>query len=528
MKGIDILINMINMIADLIISIFNNIINVLEKLTNVPNIIQGIVIALLTILIPLAIAILADVYQRRREKKIEFIDLDLHVILDHVFKIKLIILYLFLIFLPIFFWEISLQWAKLVEIILSFFGILLIIKIIIKIYYWVKGNVFKYRFSYLENLKNYSDLEIVYRSVWQAKNINIQNEREFFKIFSITIDQLSKSTKKNLKTISKLLNDFYNFINNRSIAFLVIPEDVFPKILDWHFKVWQKKYELLGKKDKLSERSNYNEILRILNDIFNKIEERSLKERMAYSFFEHFEKHTEHYNKKLVENNKERYYYRNSLFSIFCRVFFENVAKSPEKYDIWERYFPEGWKIKKGNYEKNIITRELCNKFLQWARDIVLSDKKELARDLGNISSNLFPEVEPSLWITILLLFVFSRYEDNRMKMKSLIEIKHSWDFGPIWRVRIRGLSNSNGESIRKMDEVMQVIDEAETKNTFELAFQLFKEQFSKENLEKYLKSLQDLEVEYKEDPEKENERSYLLYAFERMLGFLNSQGNTR
>jgi len=282
-----------------------------------------------------------------------------------------------------------------------------------------------------------------------------------------------------------------------------------------------KKYKLLGKESKLDKRSNYNEILRILNDIFNKIEERSFKERMAYSFFEHFEKHTEHYKEKLVENNKKRYYI-DSLFNIFCRVFFENVAKSPEKYDIWEDYFPEGWKIKKSNYEKNIIARKLCSKFLQWARDIVLSDKKELAPDLGDISSNLFPEVEPSLWITILLLFVYSRYKDNRMKMKSLIEIEHSWDFGPIWRVRIRDLSNSNGEAIRKMDEAMQLADEAEMKKTFELAWLLFREQFSKENLEKYIKSLKELEPEYKEDFEKENKRLRLLNVFNEMLKFLN------
>jgi len=34
----------------------------------------------------------------------------------------------------------------------------------------------------------------------------------------------------------------------------------------------------------------------------------------------------------------------------------------------------------------------------------------------------------------------------------------------------------------------MQLAEEAEMKNTFELACLLFKEQFSKENLEKYIK----------------------------------------
>jgi hypothetical protein len=488
-----------------------------EELNTFSILAQNIGIAFIAILIPIAMAIFRDK---------DFGVLDTYVILDWVVNSKKLFASLGMILFIPFIWYITNNvFINSIGLLLWLFGIYIILKILGNCYKWIKGHKMNLRFNYLETLKNIQDMEESWHSVWQTKNVNIQNEREFFKIFSITIDQLSKSTKKNLKTISKLLNDFYNSINNRSIAFLVIPEDVFPKILDWHFKIWQKKYKLSGKESKLDKRSNYNEILRILNDIFNKIEERSFKERMAYSFFEHFEKHTEHYKKKLVENNKKRYYI-DSLFSIFCRVFFENVAKSPEKHDIWEHYFPEGWKIKKSNYEKNIITRELCSKFLQWARDIVLSDKKELARDLGNISSNLFPEVEPSLWITILLLFVYSRYKDNRMKMKSLIEIEHFWDFGPIWRVRIRDFSSSNGEAIRKMDEAMQLAEEAEMKNTFELACLLFREQFSKENLEKYIKSLKELEPEYKEEPEKEKKRLYLLYAFNKMLKFLIKQND--
>ncbi len=433
-----------------------------------------------------------------------------------------------ILFIPFIWYITNNVFINSIGLLLWLFGIYIILKILGNCYKWIKGQKMNLRFNYLETLKNIQDMEESWHSVWQTKNVNIQNERKFFKIFSTTIDQLSKSKKKNLKTISKLLNDFYNIINNRSIAFLVIPEDVFPKILDWHFKVWQKEYELLDKKlldkkGKLDKWSNYSEISRILNDILSNIEERSLIERGSYSFFNYFKKHAEHYKKELVERNKTHYYYIDSLFNIFCRVFFENIEKSSEKHDIWKHYFPEEWKIKKSNYEKNIITRKLCIKFLQWARDIVLDDKKEFARGLGNVSSNIFPDVEPSLWIIILLLFVFSHYKDNRMKMKSLIEIEHSWDFGPIWRVRIRDLSNSNEESIRKMDKTA---DEAETKNTFKLACLLFREQFSKENLEKYIKSLKELEPEYKEEPEKEKKRLYFLYAFNKMLKFLIKQNN--
>ena len=491
----------------------------LSKINNFPNIIQGIGLALLTILIPLAIAILADIYQKRREENKEFTYLDLHVILDNVFNIKLLILSVFLIFLPILFWDILTGLDILIAINLTYIGILLVIGIIIKVYFWIKGNVFGFRFSYLKKLKNYNDLETVWSSVWQVKNINIQNERKFFQIFFSTVNRLLNLAEKseNFKTISKLLNDFYNFINNRSIA--ALNEDIFPKILDWHFNFWRKEYELLDKKlldkkGKLDEWSNCREISRILDVIFDNIEERSLKESIAHSFFIHLKRHAEHYKKELVEGNKTHYSYIDSLLSIFCRVFFENIEKSPKKHDIWKHYFPEEWKITKNNFERkeNIISKILLSKFLQWARNIILEEKKEFALDLGNVSSNLFPEVEPSLWINIILLFAFSHYKDNRMKMKFIIRIEHSWGFRLIGRIRI----GDNEESLKKMEE-------AEIKNTFELAFQLFKKQFSKDNLEKYIKSLKELDSEYKEDPEKEKERLRLLDAFNEMLKFLDS-----
>jgi len=520
------LINMLDRVTDLIISILNNIINALEKLDNVPNIIQGIGMALLTILIPLAIAILTEVYQKRRNnKKIGFVDLDLRLILDYIFKIKFIISYVILIFFPMFFWSMWFGWPKFAEIVISSIGIYLIIKTIIDIYKWIKGSekdVFRFRFSYLKKLKNHNDLEVNYRSVWQASEVKNEYAVKFLTIFSSAIDRLLKSAEKNknLETLSKLLNNFYDSINNYLIV--VINEYIFPKILDWHFKIWQKEYalldiKLLGKKDKLNKWSNYEEILRVLDDILSNIEERSLKEGKANSFFVHFEKHAERYKEKLVKNNERRHYYIDHLFDIFCRVFFKNIEKSPKKRDIWEHYFPKGWKIKKSNYGKNIITKKLCSNFLEWARDIVLNDKKEFARDLGEISSNLFSEVEPSLWIDILLLFCFSHYKDNKSKMKSILDIEYSWDFRIIGRIRV----GDDKESLKKIEEI-------EIKNTFELAFQLFKGQFSKDNLEKYIKSLRELELEYKEDSKKEEKRLKLLNTLEKMLDFLENQENKK
>ena len=349
--GEEILLNMtINMISNLFIFI----IATLDKLNNLPNIIQGIGLALLTILIPLAIAVLADIYQKRKDKEKEFVYLDLHVILDNVFNIKLLILSVFLIFLPMFFWDILIGSYRLIAIILTSIGIILVTVIIIKVYRWIKGSIFDFRFFYLKKVKKHDDLGIVWKSIWEVTKIDILDEKEFCKIFFSKIDHLLGLPQNSLKITSKLLNDFYNYISKRSIFLLLEPNITFTRILEWHFKIWQNKYIYIKKyldgKDKSKSSFNYSEILRVLDSILSNIEERSFKEAEAFSFFIHFKKHAEKYKDELVGNGN-KHYYISYLFDLFYRVFFKNIEKInfSEKRLIWDQCFPKEWKISKTN-----------------------------------------------------------------------------------------------------------------------------------------------------------------------------------
>jgi len=103
--------------------------------------------------------------------------------------------------------------------------------------------------------------------------------------------------------------------------------------------------------------------------------------------------------------------------TFFTKCFFENIAKSTEKNDIWEHYFPKEWKITKNNLEnkKNIIAKISRYKFLQWAQVRIWQAKEEFDRDLDDISRNLFPEVEPIIRARILI-FIFTGYGRNRVK----------------------------------------------------------------------------------------------------------------
>ena len=478
------------------------ILTALEELNSLPNIFLAISITLLTILIPLAIAILTDVYQKRRDQKAEFTNLDLHVILDHIFKIKRLLISVALIFLPTLLWEISSGPFRLVETILSFTGIFFVAKTILDVYYWIKGNVFKFRFSYLRNLKNCDDMETVWRSVWEAENINIQNERQFFRVFSSTVDQLSKTDKES-KTISKLLNDFANFINNRSIMFLGVRKVVFPKILQWHSKVWHKE-RAYSKQKKLERWSVYDEVLRALDSIIKRITERVLKKRESYSFFRHLKSHSD------IHKNEEEYL--THLFTIFYHVYFENVESSPARYNIWKRCFPLEWKITKSNLqdENNYISAMSLYQFLPWAQERIWKSEEELDKKLNEISNNLFPEVDPIIWSKVLI-FRFSPHDPNN-RIKSVIE--RPWNFGQVGRAKMYW-----GHPEGSQPQMMKSQRESELRNTFELAIMLFKDTFSKESLESYIKNLE--EMKYEEDSSEEKKRLILLDIFTKMSNFL-------
>jgi uncharacterized integral membrane protein len=82
-----------------IVTVFLGFFDQLKTWNSLPYFLQNIGLASLGILIPLAVAILTDVLQAKKNKEeADFADLDLHVILDHVFSIRKLVLYAFITF----------------------------------------------------------------------------------------------------------------------------------------------------------------------------------------------------------------------------------------------------------------------------------------------------------------------------------------------------------------------------------------------------------------------------------------------
>jgi hypothetical protein len=73
--------------------------------------------------------------------------------------------------------------------------------------------------------------------VWETEKINLEDETEYLRIFSSTVERLFKA--ENPALISKLLNDFDSFAKNRSILSLLRSDEIFPEILEWSHKAWQ-------------------------------------------------------------------------------------------------------------------------------------------------------------------------------------------------------------------------------------------------------------------------------------------------
>lgn len=160
----------------------NIIFDTLKNIEIEKDIFQTIGMALLTILIPVAIAIFED--------KKDFEILDKNVILDYVVKARFFLGYLALIFLPLLFWNLSPAWLRLVELISWSVGVFFIIKVLVKSYQWIKGNKFSLRIDYLKRLREPTDLEVSWRSVWETKKINLENERRFLESFFERINNL--------------------------------------------------------------------------------------------------------------------------------------------------------------------------------------------------------------------------------------------------------------------------------------------------------------------------------------------------
>lgn len=458
---------------------------------------QNVGLALVTLLIPFAIAVIVDILQKKKTPDVEFIDLDLHVILDHLFAFKWIIAALICLFVPPLFWDVTVPVIRILFLVFWAIGAFIMVMILNNLYLWTKGNVLKYRLEYVGKLETHDNLEVVWRSIWKAQQINTENEGTYFTIFSSKVDSLFID-ERNLPMLDKLLNDLGNYISMRSLFFLANEKGALPVILRWHLKSSSAESARIRENKDPTDWHGYHRITYLLDTILKTVFERSLTGIEAYICFKLLGKH--------VATSSDRYYL-NHFFNQICPIIFEKIRESPQRYDIWRSYYPAEWKVTKKTFEdkQNLAAKIILNNFLQWAQNNLISPREDdYDLKLEEMARELFPETDPIEWARILIFVLAPR--DPANVLKSVIESR--WTFGHIGRVHVYDTR-----------EGIQVTIADERKNTIELAFLLFADQLRKEKLEKYVSELR--QMKYEIESEYEHHRRSLLIIFEGMLQYL-------
>jgi hypothetical protein len=507
---IEIITNSISIINEVIngfINIFFNTIefgihfidNLFIEQTGMSNIFLTTNIAIITVLIPVAIAIFFN------EDGGEFKALDKNLIIDYIVSAKALPFYLILLFLPFIFFHTNYFYLKLIVLIVWFYAILFFFGILKRSYSWIKMNRYKFRFDFLNKQMTLEDIEQSWNSVWASEKIDAKNERKFFDIFSKKIESLF-SDQNNIDSSWKLLSDFNDFTQLRKITTLALENGVLSKVLDWHNKIYHEEETLRNDSKKWII---YSSINTHLDSIFLKICERALTENHEYSFFSIFAQHINRIISKMAQSREilqKESGYINEIFQRYYIKFFDVIEKSGKSNNgLWKR-FPVNWKVTMSNLKENaIIANITLRSYLEWAQNRIWKLNESFDKALDEISWNLFPETEPGTWAKIMF-FIFTPYGGNRIKTV----IERPWNFGFISRPFVGDADDKDFKAnfAKKMEE--------QEKRTYELALFVFKNELKIDNLNNSIEELRKLE--YPKESDWEIKRKKLLRIFEGMF----------
>jgi hypothetical protein len=326
--------------------------------------------------------------------------------------------------------------------------------------------------------------------------------------------------RKDLETLKILLNDFLVLMDNRTTIFLVSNEKVLPKILEWDLPIWKNRWQSL--QEKSNDQIHWYELSNTSESTILKIGERGIKEKQylfTVFFLKNFQKHLEAHKEESIQIETRTLYYREYLFAILFKLLieFEEADSLNEKEYMWSN-LPAEWKITKKNLEdkKNLFASISLHEFMDWAI-LRIQMGKDFDPQLNDLSTNLFPEVDPRVW-AVILTFCYSAYDPSN-RVKSVIE--QPWSFG--YDFSATAFSLSGGETIEEKLKAMELQREAErkieTQKAYELGILLFPHIFKRELLVKYIEEASNLK--YTEDSTKDHKRIAMLEIFREILAIL-------
>lgn len=466
-----------------------------------PELMQGAGIAVLTLLISFAIGIFIH-HLGDGERKGNF--LDLHIALDHVWLFKPSLLVLLVVVISPFFMSVDGVGVKATIFFIWAVSLLALFWILLRLYVWVKGDKDDFRLSYFT--KPFLPLSPQDRVVswgnfwsndWNKKKGFV--EKDFFIAFSNQIDSILQSEEKDKWDIlPKLLEDFSSNIQNRNKIFILIFPEFFPKVLEWHFVFWKRQFSKFAK-DKEDRKETEVDIKtfeadHIVDQIIKYVTTEALTGNTgnAFSYFKHLEQHINKYETEQIIGSQHTYVYIQHI-PIYYDIL-NQLPKSREAYDIWGHYFPPNWKITISNLKGHTIARVWLHMFLEWSRSRVWSAGEEWDKDLDEVSKELFPSVDPIIWAKILA-FVMRPWSGSRVQAM----VEKDQNFGYIGRI-FSGYGDDVETNFTQQHQ-------AQLKETVDLAVFIFGGVFTADNLNQWLKEMDNLNYPENSDENRRKEQ---------------------
>ncbi|NCU42255.1 MAG: hypothetical protein EOM19_06090 [Candidatus Moranbacteria bacterium] len=511
---------------------------------------QTIVLVFLTILLPIIIASLQDLFQKiGNEREDPNSRLHKNVLIDEVWRFPIFLgAALFSVFLPIFMESLQSCVFRVLFLVFWSFCIVYLFKKTRDSYLWIrdKKEIFiqKYqrRISQSNEKKNFlgvikkmkngindvffkkNDEKFIrfWRSWWEieiwkdddGKRINIVKEKERFAIFAQKIDS-ALYDGQNISFTGEALGDFLQFIDKRSSLFLV-SEEVFLRFLKWHYETWKLENETRETID-YSEYGILDNVELSLRMIIETIEQRALIEGRASSFFHVVGKYTKPFEDKYKKSKDEEV--KEYLESIpLQRVFFENIGKVQNKYDTEKHFFPSRWKVTLETLESGDCMLWIwLDEYMQWMRGKIDAREEKYDDTLNWVTNILFPNIH-LIYFPYILVYILRSWMNNN-RLREIIEDPPN--FGDYYHPSLLSVIKKTEEDLkRERDEDW----EKSKQYTFDLSLRLFGNQFTSSNIEEIIRELKLLEKEYVNDEEKKNQTRRLLEIFEGIYGVLEKK----
>ncbi len=469
-----------------------------------PSLFQSVILGILAIFIPFAVAFFVDILHPKKAKRSDF---EKMVLSDEVlgtkkiFRLTVIGMAFFAFFSGT---DISI-YVKIVSIFVFLILIFLFWGAFKKILRFSEGYKSEFKILFFKHLffsrilkfKNKikaEKMKLAWGYFWSEKSEF--NERDFTKIFISHIDDAVIKYKK-FGLAVELSHTYVENIEKRDVFSI---SEILPKVFEWNEIFWNeqhflKSYNTEKRTQNLFSQKNFptfrNWALKICKKAYSKrdpfwnwnyfgveffqaITKNLLKDvHGPYQLFSVFKKYVdesmEKLNKIKDEKEKQKYdSYITGLFASFCQTFFSEIDSALSNYDIWEHDFPNEWKISMAN-TKSGIPRVILHEFLQWSRDRMFKDDKKPDFDkiLTEVINGIFPNIYSSLFTTFLMLFfsIEVKYAIEKKPNFYILGMSVSW---------IGSAEESEGGRDKRLAEMMNAKAVSQKEETISIILNFF------------------------------------------------------